>query len=87
MAFGDFAERVHYDITHLYRLYEVYQNIKFKVGDKYERFCNLANGLPHVLGDKLVYINPRVFYAGKDADKAEILESMFKDRRHFLRDA
>ena len=80
MTFGEFVNRIGYSTDNLNQPYDVYRSLRFDIGNgRSERFCNFADGETTAIGDKLVYVNPRLIYGGDEADRVEVLKTMFND--------
>lgn len=77
ISIADFCNMIGYDKAHINKLIRIYQNIKFDIGEKLERFCSFTyDGISRQ--NAKIFINPHILYCGSDYTKVEVLGAFCK---------
>lgn len=73
----EFCDILGFDFSNVSRLRQIYRELRFKVGNDWQRFCTFVNDGVDI-GKSLVFINPRILYSGSDFAKVEVLTHGFQ---------
>ena len=79
MTFREFAKQIGYDTNNIHKLYQIYHDLRFNTGQRYERFCKLIEGEAFIRGESYLCVNPRVLYGGRESERVKLLEAVFND--------
>lgn len=78
LSIAEFCRLIGFDISHIGRLLQVYNSVRFEVNGRQERFCTMIyDGLNEY--NAKICINPNVFYAGSNIGRIEVTKLFFKD--------
>lgn len=78
ISIADFCNMIGFNIVHLNRLLRIYNNIRFDVNGRAERFCTIIYDGIHKNNAKIC-INPRILFSGSDYRKVEVLGAFYRD--------
>lgn len=79
MTFREFAKQIGYNTNNIHKLYQIYHDLRFNTGQRYERFCKLIEGEAFTKSDSYLCINPRILYGGRDSNRIALLKTVFND--------
>lgn len=72
LTIAQFCELIGYDKSHINRLLEVYNTVRFEVNGRQERFCSVVyNGIDR--NNAMIIINPHILYSGSDYNAVKVL--------------
>ena len=72
LSLREFCGLICFDVNHVSTLLDSYRSIRFKVGERMERFCSITfDGIDR--NNAKIIINPHILYNGSDYTKVENL--------------
>lgn len=78
MSIADFCNVIGYTAAHIDRLLKVYNEVRFDVNGRQERFCTMIyNGIDKQ--NAKICINPSILYAGTNSGRVEVTRLYFLD--------
>lgn len=78
ISISEFCKIINYNVTHIDRLLNIYNTVRFDVNGRQERFCTMIyNGID--TKNAKICINPAVFYAGTNVGRLDVTRLYFRD--------